>query len=162
MRKLLLCSALVLSSVLPGGLVLAQDTMPGAEVCPSGDVECVSRALDNRLKFVIEKLPGGILAAPPPPPAFKADASLVSIAGPGQTDEDAFPAPGCGTKMRLTVTGQAGAIGYMQCGAVVIQCIVTRGTGCTAIGTVDAKAAGKCGIAATGAGPASALCESQN
>ncbi|HEY0918125.1 hypothetical protein [Devosia sp.] len=156
MRTLLLCAVFLLTSILPPQLAAAQDDP--IDSCTQGDFDCVGRALNDRLRVILERNPELLAMAPP---AFKPDSTVVSIAGPGQTDEDAFPAAGCGTKMRLTVTGQGGAVGYMQCGAVVIQCIVTRGTSCETTGQVEAKAAGKCGIAATPNGPATAVCESQ-
>lgn len=159
MRNFLFCIALALSFVLPSGFAMAQPEV--VEICPEGDVECLSRVLDDRLRIVIENLPDAILAAPMP--KARLIATIPVLAGAGNSGEKDIPVAQCGKGMNLSVTGQAGAIGYMMCGVALIQCQVpVNGNNCTAQGRVGAQAAGKCGVAATNAAPAMATCQSVN
>jgi hypothetical protein len=117
----------------------------GLEKCQANDAVCVGRALVELLKV-----------PPPPPPAQ----TVVALAASGQKDEKPFT-NNCGGTIKLTVTGTEKTLGYMQCGAAAINCMVplTKDT-CTA-GLAGVPAGpGKCGVAATAQAPASATCES--
>jgi hypothetical protein len=153
-----------------GQSALAQP-MEGAEACATGDMECVNRALDDRLRIVIENLPGiigpisgPILMAPPPPPPEREVTNTTPVLAPvNGIGSQPIAFSRCGKGMKLEVNGASRTRGYMTCGEVTISCMVPDGQNkCEANGTVTPRAAGRCVVAAAGGVPAFAECKSLN